>query len=321
MKPKLTWLLFPISLGAFVLTWGGWAKLATMTGYTKVEMIGGWSWSQLNTGFALPVTVEPFGMLAMAVAFNPRVRRWARLVAGGMALATLTAASVCQAVVHNLTVSGKTSAPEVIVSIASVLPPIVLGLGAALAMLNSVRVPDGETSQGTSRDGVWGRVGRALGDAAASQAERLATASQASRDAVAAASQTSQDGVPGEPAGTIPASAESSRKTSAGTSQESVPAGRKPATTARPDREVLSRDVQRLRSGTDPATGRPLSFVKIAALLGISKSEAQRLAGTSPASQAGTLGVVPDQAGTSRGDDAGTSGVLVGVAAGDARAA
>lgn len=192
-KPKLTWLLFPISLGAFLATWGGWAKLSTMTGYAEVQMLPGYSGSELNIGIALPITVEPFGMLATTVAFNPRVKGWARAVAGVMALATLIAAGICQAVVHHLTVTGQAVAPAGIVAVTSVLPVAVLGLGAGLAVLNSVRRDDGGTSHGTasgtSGTRFLGRLGTALGDAVASQAERLAETSRVSRDSVGTVSQ------------------------------------------------------------------------------------------------------------------------------------
>ncbi len=184
MKPKLTWLLAPISVGAFVATWGGWAKLASMTGYAEVQMLPGQPWSTFNIGIVLPMTVEPFGMLAAAIAFNPKVKSWARWIAGVMALGTLFAAAFCQATVHHLTVTGQTTAPDYVVAVTSVLPVIVLGLGAALGVLNGVRTETDGTSHGTPGTSFMGRIGKALGDAAASQAERLAAVSQASRDAI-----------------------------------------------------------------------------------------------------------------------------------------
>lgn len=270
MKPKLTWLLAPISLGAFLATWGGWAKLATMTGYGNVEMLGGQDWSRFNIGIVLPITVEPFGALAAAVAFNPKVRSWARVIAGVMALSTLVAAGICQAVVHGLTVQGKTAAPDYVVAVTSVLPVIVLGLGGALAMLNGVRTGDVGTSHEMPGTGVLGRIGKALGDVAASQAERLAAASQASRDAVPI--------VPAEVVETIPE-----------TSREDVPAPSQPILevplvavpndipAAQTAFKALPKEEQmRLVGEARLRPGKP-SYEKLGREFGISTSEAGRL--------------------------------------------
>lgn len=270
MKPKLTWLLAPISLGAFLATWGGWAKLATMTGYGKVEMLGGQAWSQFNIGIVLPMTVEPFGALAMAVAFNVKVRVWARIIAGIMAVSSLVMAAICQAVVHNLTVQGKTAAPDFVVTVTSVLPVIVLGLGAGLAMLNSARIEDDRTSHGTAGTGFMGRIGRSLGDAVASQAERLAAASQASRDADP---ETVLD-VPGTPEVV---------------SQELVPAVPIPVSPAVPRspqvdvpaaqngfKDLPVEEQERLVGERKARPDNP-SYEKVGRELGISKSEAHRL--------------------------------------------
>jgi hypothetical protein len=274
MKPKLTWLLAPISLGAFLATWGGWAKLAAMTGYAEVQMLPGQSWSTFNIGIVLPMTVEPFGALAMAVAFNVKVRRWARVVAGVMAITTLLAAGTCQAVVHNLTVAGKTIAPPLIVTVTSVLPVIVLGLGGALAMLSAVRVQDDGTPSGRPGIGFLGRIGTALGDAAASQAERLAARSQSSRDAIPDAPKTlpetptqpSQDNVPE----IVPVAIPASQEIVPVAVQDDVPAAHKAFQEADEETRIQLIGKAKARPGAP-------SYEKLGREFGTSKSEAGRL--------------------------------------------
>jgi hypothetical protein len=320
-KPSLSWLLVPISVAAFLATWGGWAKLATMTGYTQVEMLGGQEWSRFNIGFVLPMSVEPFGMLAMSVAFNTRVRRWARLVAGGMALATLIAAGICQSVVHSLTVRGETRAPDAIVSVTSVLPVVVLGLGAALAMLNAARVPDTETSPETSRPSVLGRLSRAIGDAAVTRIERLAETSQPSPPEATQSSQASRPDALNEQTEPLPVLTGTSEPAGPESSPGRVPAAQPAPTAPRPGRDELIREVVRLRGETHPETQRPWSYAQIADRLGISKSEAGRLGKEAEQARVRTIEfpAVPEE--TSHGDDSETRGVLVGAAGGEPRAA
>lgn len=270
MKPTLTWLLAPISAGAFLATWGGWAKLATMTGYGQVEMLGGQEWSRFNIGIVLPMTVEPFGALAMAVAFNVAVRPWARITAGVMAISSLVMAAICQAVVHTLTVQGRTVAPDYVVTVTAVLPVIVLGLGAGLAMLNSARVADVDPSQKSSRPNVLGRIGAALGDAAATRAERLAETTRGTSQAQRIGNLgTSQAAVPGASSRPVQAVPESS--------QIRVPAAQPVRAAVKVDKDELLQKVARLRLGTNPDTGKQWSYGAIATELGISKSEANRL--------------------------------------------
>lgn len=269
MKPKLTWLLAPISFGAFIATWGGWAKLASMTGYAKVEMIPGQDWSTFNIGAVLPMTVEPFGMLAISVAFNSKLRTWARVVAGAMAMVTLISAGICQVVVHYLTVNHKAVAPDPIVAIASLLPVIVLGLGAGLAILGAATRDDDGSTHGTAGPSFLGRITTALGDAAATRAERLAETTRATQRPTQAdpqpAPETTHPIVPADPA---PAT-----QALPAPSQTDVPA----AQAGEPDREELTRKVAELRLTTHPETGRRWSYAQIGDALGISKSTAQRL--------------------------------------------
>lgn len=281
MRPKLTWLLAPISLAAFLATWGGWAKLASMTGYAKVEMLPGQGWSVFDIGIVLPMSVEPFGALAMAVAFNVGVRPWARTIAGIMAGTTLVAAAVCQAVVHHLTVTGATRAPDSVVTVASILPVIVIGLGAGLAMLNAARLPDAEVTQTSTRPSFLGRIGSALGDAAATQAERLAESSRASRDATQKLTQDATQTVPAERPGTtqeiVPTDPTPATQPVPGSTQRSVPAAQAALPAPKPDKDALMRQVAEMRLTTHPGTNRRWSYAQIGDELGISKSEAQRL--------------------------------------------
>ncbi len=269
-------LLIPISIGAFLATWGGWAKLATMTGYQEVEMLGGQEWSRFNIGIVLPMTVEPFGAFAAKVAFDPNVRRWARVIAGVMAVLTLVAAGICQAVVHHLTVNGVTRAPDFVVAVTSVLPVIVLGLGGALAMLSKVHVGDAETPTRNPGTGFLGRIGNALGDAAATRAERFAETSKAlaaaPAETQAGSATVSETVTPTVSQAVSQAAAETPVRDDPASSVTRVSTGQKVETATKPSRDELVRRVHELRQETP----RP-SYAAIADRLGISKAEAGRL--------------------------------------------
>lgn len=298
MKPKLTWLLAPICLAALLATWGGWAKLASMTGYAEVEMLPGIAMSKFNIGIVLPMSVEPFGALSMSVAFNSKVRPWARVIAGIMAVTTLVAAGVCQAVVHHLTVSGATQAPDIVVAIASVLPVIVIGLGAGLSMLNAARISDNELTQTSTRPSFLGRIGTALGDAAATRAERFAETTRAAPPSTQTAAQTRPAERPGTTQGTVPDVPTQATQTAAEPSRIYVPAARPLQVAAKVDKEVQRRQVTQLRQAIHPETNRPWSYAQIAVELGISKSEAQRLGTATEEPVPGTVDPTRPDAGT-----------------------
>ncbi len=268
-KPTLSWLLVPVSLGAFVATWGGWAKLATMTGYGPTELWPGSGWT-VDTGVVLPLTVEPFGAMAMAVAFNPKVKGWARSIATILAVITLAAAGVCQVVVHRLTVAGSAVAPDWVVGITSVLPVLALGLSGGLAMLNVQRRPEDETSQNRPGTGLMGRLGTALGQAVVGRAERLAEASQrpvpASRPTVPPADvPASQPDVP-----EVPATATNPVPQ---VSQDDVPAGQEVESSV-----PLLSQVERIETARDMVLADPdVSQRAVADRLGISKSTVNRM--------------------------------------------
>jgi hypothetical protein len=174
---KKSWLLAPIAFSAFVATWGGWAKLATMTGYTKTQMIPGVGWSTINLGIALPLGVEAYGALALAVAMDTKARTAARWFAGISAVGALTLAAIGQAIVHNLTAAGKTVASPDVISFVSVLPVIVLGLASALAALSQGRISN--ASQAASRwSGMAGRLAEAATNRAVSRLSRPDETSQ-----------------------------------------------------------------------------------------------------------------------------------------------
>ncbi len=286
-------LLVPISVGAFLATWGGWAKLATMTGYQEVEMLGGQEWSRFNIGIVLPMTVEPFGAFAAKVAFDPAVKRWARIIAGIMAVLTLVAAGICQAVVHHLTVTGVTRAPDYVVTVTSVLPVIVLGLGGALAMLSKVHNGDEETPKETTGMGFLGRIGNALGDAAATRAERFAETAKLSQPVpahVPAAAQDEPSDLSQDTAASVPGPrAEASHRPTQTVSDTrpptpalavpprgtaNVPAAQDPETTAvnKASRDEQIRQIHAWRSESPR-----VSYAEIGRRLGVSKSEAGRL--------------------------------------------
>jgi hypothetical protein len=269
-------------------------------------MIPGQEWSSFNTGIVLPLTVEPFGALAMAMAFNPKLRGWARSIAGVMAVTTLVAAGICQVVVHQVSVKGGVVAPPEIVGVTSVLPVIALGLSGALAVLNGVRVDPAETSHGTSRVGVLGRIGTALGDAAATRAERFAETTRASQVVPPVPSQP-DPGVEPVPVGSsqrvVPAVLTQPVLES---SQPTVPAAQEVGTVLIRDEDELIRDVARLRLTTHPETGRPWSYKQIGDELKISKSKAQRLGVAAEQDLPGTVDLTQAVFGSAHGDGVGT---------------
>lgn len=168
---RKSWLLAPIAFSAFVATWGGWVTLAKMTGFGRVNMLPGFvgdqGWATIDLSIALPVGVEAYGALALAVAFDRGARARARWFAGVSSLASLTLAAIGQAIVHNLESDGRTVAPGGVTSFVSVLPVVVLGMASALAVLSQGRVS--ETSQASRVGGMLGRLAEAATERAVSR--------------------------------------------------------------------------------------------------------------------------------------------------------
>lgn len=263
---KKSWLLVPIAFSAFVATWGGWVSLAKMTGFGKVNLLPGLvkdaSWSTIDLSISLPLGVEAYAALALAVAFDRGARQGARWFAGVSAALSLTLAAIGQATVHNLEAAHRTVAPSSVTSFVSVLPVAVLGMASALAVLSQGRVS--EPSRGTSR---WSGIAGRLAEAAASRAEKaIAGTSRDDRDGTwdDFKNETRDDPAP----------------TSPGAPGTNIPAGQKPPSKIIiPTPKGLDKDPGTLAKVRDWLSETPKPTVdEIASRLETSRSTAGRIA-------------------------------------------
>lgn len=296
---KKSWLLAPIAFSAFVATWGGWVTMAELCGYGKVNLLPGLvdddSWSTVNLAISLPLGVEAYGALALAVAFDEAATRGARWFGGLSAAMSLTLAGVGQAIVHNLVADHKTVAPAGVVTFVSILPVFVLGMASILAVLSQGRAA--EASQTASRKvsqwaGMLGRLAEAGTNRLVSQLERPAGTSQRDdRDA----SRDDRD-VPAPPIPTFPApagmgipAAQPPAGPSVPVPAQSPPASRGVALNKRP--EVVGQVAGML------AESPGITVDQIAAVLGVSRSAAGRVvkAAREQAEPAGPLEVQAQQ--------------------------
>lgn len=126
-----------LSLPAGVAIWSGWVALGTLCGFGKVQPLPGlWDSLMIDTRVTLPIGMETYAAFALRVWLTSRpgsTRHFAKL----SALAALTIGAGGQIAYHLMSAAGINAAPWPVVAMVATLPVAVLGMGAALAHLQS----------------------------------------------------------------------------------------------------------------------------------------------------------------------------------------
>ncbi|MFG2059652.1 ABC transporter permease [Micromonospora sp. NPDC048930] len=134
-RRAVAWPVVLLALPAFVAIWSGWVGLGGLTGFGVVHPLPGIADGvSLNTAITLPIGVETYGAYALYVWLSGRVPDRARRFAKYSAIGSLAIGSLGQ-IAYHLLVAPPTGAPWWITTAVSVLPVLVLGMGAALAHL------------------------------------------------------------------------------------------------------------------------------------------------------------------------------------------
>lgn len=259
--------LAPISAAAFVATWGGWVGLGRMTGFGNQNLLPGFvedgDWSTVNLVITLPLMIESYAAYAMSVWFSRTSSNRARWFAGASSVLSLFLAATGQISFHVLESKHISAAPVWLTGLVAVLPVLVLGMAAALALLS------GDAPE-TSRETTLGRLWGAAAKAAERRIERLAETPAPSQQAVSRQAQPTVPETP--PVSTAPPQpipetpvSETFPAVSAGRSAEVAGWSSLP----RDERAAI---VGRMRLETPPP-----SYARIAERLNISKAEANRL--------------------------------------------
>lgn len=128
-----------IAVPAFLAVWSGWIGLGEMTGWGERNMLPGLvadgGWATIHTSITLPIGIEAFGALSMAVWLASRnaggtLPRYAAFCTFG----SLALGAFGQVSYHVLTAAGE-PAPSWLVGFVAVLPVIVLGASVGLIHL------------------------------------------------------------------------------------------------------------------------------------------------------------------------------------------
>lgn len=130
-----TWPLWLLALPAGVAIWSGWVGLGEMTGFGPVTLLPGISDFQINTAVTLPIGMEAYAAYALRAWLSGRLPARAERFARRSAIGALALGAAGQAFYHLLASSGVKTAPWPLTVFVSVLPVLVLGMGAALAHL------------------------------------------------------------------------------------------------------------------------------------------------------------------------------------------
>ncbi len=139
-RPARTWPLLLLALPAFVAIWSGWVGIGERTGFGVVQPFPGIPWLDevtLNTAITLPIGMEAYAAYALRVWLAGTANDRARTFARWSAIGALTLGSAGQAAYHLMVAEGIKQAPWQITTLVSCLPVAVLGMGVALAHLQS----------------------------------------------------------------------------------------------------------------------------------------------------------------------------------------
>ncbi|MFB9527985.1 hypothetical protein [Nonomuraea roseola] len=146
-------MLVLLALPAAVATWSGWVGLGEKTGFGMVTPLPGIADGfQINTAITLPIGVETYAAYALGAWLRSggRVSDTTRTFAKWSAIGSLALGMLGQIAFHLLEISAQPKAPDVITAAVSVLPVLVLGMGAALGHLmarDAAQVPELPTEQ------------------------------------------------------------------------------------------------------------------------------------------------------------------------------
>ncbi|MEU4697398.1 hypothetical protein [Nonomuraea dietziae] len=146
-------MLVLLALPAAVATWSGWVGLGEKTGFGMVTPLPGIADGfQINTAITLPIGVETYAAYALGAWLKSggRVSDTTRTFAKWSAIGSLALGMLGQIAFHLLEISAQPKAPDVITAAVSVLPVLVLGMGAALGHLlarDAAQVPESPTEQ------------------------------------------------------------------------------------------------------------------------------------------------------------------------------
>lgn len=131
-------MLVLLALPAAVATWSGWVGLGEKTGFGMVTPLPGIADGfQINTAITLPIGVETYAAYALGAWLKSggQVSDTTRTFAKWSAIGSLALGMLGQVAYHLLEISAQAKAPDSITAAVSVLPVLVLGMGAALGHL------------------------------------------------------------------------------------------------------------------------------------------------------------------------------------------
>ncbi|MGW4475957.1 hypothetical protein ACWENQ_40345 [Nonomuraea sp. NPDC004354] len=131
-------MLVLLALPAAVATWSGWVGLGEKTGFGMVTPLPGIADGfQINTAITLPIGVETYAAYALGAWLKAggQVSDTTRTFAKWSAIGSLALGMLGQVAYHLLEISAQAKAPDSITAAVSVLPVLVLGMGAALGHL------------------------------------------------------------------------------------------------------------------------------------------------------------------------------------------
>ncbi|MFE3455533.1 hypothetical protein ACFXJ8_42135 [Nonomuraea sp. NPDC059194] len=135
---KRNTMLVLLALPAAVATWSGWVGLGEKTGFGMVTPLPGIADGfQINTAITLPIGVETYAAYALGAWLKSggQVSDTTRTFAKWSAIGSLALGMLGQVAYHLLEISAQAKAPDWITAAVSVLPVLVLGMGAALGHL------------------------------------------------------------------------------------------------------------------------------------------------------------------------------------------
>ncbi|MEU7900290.1 hypothetical protein AB0B45_46590 [Nonomuraea sp. NPDC049152] len=146
-------MLVLLALPAGVATWSGWVGLGEKTGFGMVTPLPGIADGfQINTAITLPLGVETYAAYALGawLKTGSQVSETTRTFAKWSAVGSLALGMLGQIAFHLLEISARAKAPDWITAAVSVLPVLVLGMGAALGHLltrDAAQAPESPAEQ------------------------------------------------------------------------------------------------------------------------------------------------------------------------------
>lgn len=137
-RRSVNWPVLAMTAPAFVAIWSGWVGVGGLTGFGVVHPLPGvWDSLAINTAITLPIGMEVYAAYALWVWLSGRGADRARKFAKRSAIGALVFGASGQVAYHLMAAAGMSRAPWPITTAVACIPVIVLGLGAALAHLNS----------------------------------------------------------------------------------------------------------------------------------------------------------------------------------------